>query len=641
MLANLSFEELSQIQVITVSKRPEPLADAPAAVRVVTGEDIQRSGATSLPEALRVVPGLNVAQINNSAWAIGARGFQWQYASKMLVMQDGRSLYSPMFGGVFWDQQDYLLEDIDRIEVVLGPGGSMWGANAVNGVINILTKSAKDTQGGLAYGGGGSEKLALAGGRYGWKLGDNTYGRVYLKYSATDDTRLATGDAGDDSLQIGQAGFRLDGELRERSQWTLQGDAYWGDEDYIVDQPSLTAPPTYVRRDANGTDVRGANVLGRWETTINPDSTVRLQVYYDFAQRSGAIADSRVNTVDFEAHHTWSGWARQQIDWGLGYRLVSDQTGDAWVTFSPRDFASQLVSGFVQDEVSLVPDKLELTGGVKLEHNDYTGFEPQPSVRLAWHPTPRHTVWAAWSRAVRTPTRLENHGQIDARVFPPGVFDASLPAVLRTLGSDAAVSERLDAWELGWRWQAGERLRVDLTGFCYQYDQLILVGSESPHVQVTPVTAVVLPGPYANGLNGESYGGEMAIQWRPLDDWLFRAAYSYVNIQLHAYQTDPFQYELDELATPQHTVGLMSRVNLTRSLDWDMVFRYVDRVPYYSIPDYFELDARLAWRPRSNVELALVGQNLLHAEHPEYRPAAVGRGAEIERGVYGKLTWRF
>lgn len=640
-LASLSFEQLSQIQVITVSKRAASLVDTPAVVRVITSEDIQRSGATSIPEALRDVPGLNVAQINNSAWAIGARGFPWQYASKMLVMIDGRSVYSPMFGGVFWDQQDYLLEDLDRIEVVLGPGSSIWGANAVNGVINILTKSAKDTQGGLVYAGGGNEKLALTGGRYGWKLGEDVYARVYLKYSALDDTRLITGGATGDSLQMGQGGFRLDGELNELAKWTLQGDGYRGHEKYLVDLPNLNAPPTYLSHDDRGTDVSGANVLGRWETTFSDDSILHLQAYYDYAQRESALINSRVQMVDFEAHHTWSGWERQKIDWGLGYRMVSDQTEDAWVTFSPQDSLTHLFSVFVQDEWSVVPDKLTLTAGLKVEHNDYTGFEPQPSARLSWRPVASQTVWGAWSRAVRTPTRVESFGQVDARVFPPGVLDATRPAVLRVGGNDTLRSEQLDAWELGWRWQASERLSFDLSVFYNQYNKLMLIGSQPPYVQPAPGPAVIIPSPYGNGLRGEAYGGEIAAQWQPLDHWQLRASYSGVSLQLHAYQPDPIQYEQDEKTTPHHTVGLQSRVNLTRNLDWDMAFRYVDSVPYYQIPGYCELDARLAWRLRPNLELSLTGQNLLQAKHLEYKPSLVGQGSVIPMGVYAKITWKF
>jgi iron complex outermembrane receptor protein len=644
-IADMNLAQLAQVKIVSASKREELLTEVPAAVRVVTSKDIARSGATSIPEALRDVPGLDVAQINGGDWAIGARGFQSQYATKLLVLMDGRSVYTPVYGGVNWTVQDYFLNDIDRIEVVLGPGGSIWGANAVNGVVNVIYKSAKDTQGGLFYGSGGSDKLGLAGGRYGWQVGDGTYARVYAKFTDVEGTLQPNGNSAGDSGETSQTGFRVDGGRQAGTSWTVEGDATRNEMGYHVPLPDLSAAPTYFVQDNRGIDSVDANLLGRWERAFNPDSTLRLQAYYDFVQRTWALTDTQTHTADLELHHTWSGWSRQQIDSGVGYRFVDTQAGTTPFVNFPENFSSHLVNGFVQDEFSLFEDVLSLTAGTKLEYTDEAGqarLEPQPSVRLTWHPAAKHTVWAAWSLAVRTPSEVELDSSGDVALYPPpSGFSSTLPTAVRLMGNAGVEPERLQAYELGWRWEPNRKISLDTSLFYYEYSDLISYGMDAPYMQTSPAMGIIIPSPSQNGVNGRSYGGEAAVQWRPFVGWELRASYSFLKILLHAYQPDPFDFAGDDYTSPEQTVSLSSAWRVARNVDFDTTLRFVDAVTYYSIPSYVELDARVAWRPSPNWEVALVGQNLLHDQHTEYKPALVGQATAVERGVYAKVTWKF
>jgi iron complex outermembrane recepter protein len=629
ILANLSFEQLSQIQIVSAAKHPQNASDAPAAVHVVTAQDIAESGATSIPEALRAVPGLDVAQINSQDWAIGARGFQSQFATKMLVLMDGRSVYSPVYGGVNWGAQDYFLDDLERIEVVLGPGGAIWGANAMNGVVNVISKSARDTQGDLLYGGGGNDKLVLAGERHGWKIDDDTFARVYLKYFQTDGTLLPNGAYPNNNGRSGQGGFRLDGQPDPTTQLTVQGDLFLSQNDYIVNLPNAASPTNYLRN-TSGIDQMGGNLLGRWEKTFNENSRLSLQGYYDYYARNWALNIENAHTADLELQHTWTGWRRQQINWGCDYRHVTTFSDPAWVRL-PGQYDSDLFSGFFQDEISLVENRLTLTAGAKLEHTAQSGFQPQPNVRLAWHPTENQTVWAAWSQAIRTPAEVEVNSQVDAKVIGPATF-------LQVTGNPGVDPETLNAWELGWRWEASKTLSFDASTFYYMYDSLISYGLGTPQ---TVAGVTYYPALAQNGLNGHSYGGEMGVQWKPLDRWRLRASYSRLRILLEAYKPDPLDFVGDEHTSPEQTINLDSAIKLAENLDFDTGLRFVDQIPYYSIGSYWEMDARLAWQPRKNLEVAVVGQNLLHAQHVEYHPALVGPTTAIERGVYAKITLKF
>lgn len=632
-LKRLSLEALLNLEVTSVSKRPEKLSETASAIQVVTGDDIRRSGAASIPEALRLADNLHVAQKGSHAWGISARGFNTDSANKLLVLMDGRSVYTPLFSGVFWDVQDYLLEDIDRIEVISGPGGALWGANAVNGVINIISKSAKDTQGVYLEGGGGTELRGFGGVRYGGTLTSNVYFRVYGKYFNRDEAVFPNGRDASDSWNMWRGGFRMDAEANWQNRFTLQGDIYAGDENLSAGGDSKPS---------------GGNLLGRWSHTFAPASEMTLQVYYDrshldlfvpanaFAPAGRLVEDLDTFDVDFQ-HHFGLG-EHNDVLWGLGYRFTHDKLENApGLAFVPPTLEHHLLSGFVQDEITLLPERLKFTIGTKLEHNDYTGFEFEPSARLSWTPTQRQALWAAVSRAVRAPSRIDR----DIRLPTPG----AAPVVENILvgGADFS-SETVLAYELGYRAQVGEKFTISLATFYNVYDDVRSTSLSPPD----PIFGLPFPLFYENNLEGESYGAELSVVYQLLDWWRLQGGYTLVisDLDVKAGRTD-FNNALNETADPRHQFSLRSSMDLPHNLELDARLRWVDSFRFNSsgvpdsVPSYFELDVRLAWRPNENWEFSIVGQNLLSPHHLEYVIASPNPRAEIERGVYGKLTWRY
>ena len=608
-LKQLSVEELMDIEVTSVSRRPEKVSETASAIQVITQEDIRRSGATSIPEALRLASNLEVAQVDSHQWAISARGFSNTAANKMLVMIDGRTVYTPLFAGVFWDVQDTLLEDLDRIEVISGPGATLWGANAVNGVINITTKQAKDTQGVLLLGGGGTELRDFGGARYGGALAPNLHFRVYGKYFDRDSTVFPTGQDAANDWHLGQGGFRLDWDASASTLLTLQGDLYDG----RIAQPGTNSDIT----------VDGGNVIGRWSHTFAEDSDLKLQVYYDRTHRRiPDVFAEDLDTYDVDFQHRFPLGERHDLVWGLGYRLIEDDVSNSPIlAFLPARVSRQWFSGFMQDEITLVKDRLHLTLGTKIEHNDYTGVEVQPSARLAWRLSQQQTVWAATSRAVRTPSR------IDRELFAPG----RPPFTFLTGGPDF-VSEELLAYELGYRIQPYQQISLSVAAFYNDYDNLRSV----ERVRPTAVFPLVI----ANGLKGESYGAELTADYRVTDWWRLRLGYTKLQIHLRAKpgSTDS-SHGSNESHDPHHQLSLRSSLDLPGQVEFDAAFRYVTDITNQSLPAYEELEVRLAWAPIPTLEFSLVGQNLLHAHHAEFGAPATRQ--EIERGMYGKVVWHF
>jgi iron complex outermembrane receptor protein len=609
-LKKLSLEELMDVDITSVSRRPEPLRQAPAAIQVITQEDMRRAGVTSIPEALRLADNLQVAQVNSQTWAITARGFSDTIANKLLVMMDGRNLYTPLFSGTFWDVQDYQMEDIDRIEVVSGPGGTVWGANAVNGVINIITKSAKDTQGLLISASGGNELHALGGIRYGGMLASNVYYRVYGKGFDRDSTVLGNGSDAQDAWRMGQGGFRIDWDAPGSNVLTMQGDGYGGDLESTVP--------------AN-TKVSGGNILGRWSHTISDDSDTTLQLYYDRTHRHIAplvfTEDFHTFDVDFQYHGKFAD--RHNLVVGTAYRYTHDllQNGPP-LSFLPPNLDRNLFSGFLQDEVML-RDDLFFTLGTKIEHNDYTGLEFEPGGRLAWDVTTNQLLWAAISRAVRMPSR------IDAELFAP-----SSPPFLIAGGPDF-VSETVIAYELGYRAQVLKTVSASISLFFNQYDDLRSVSTNSPFI-------------IQNDVEGDTYGSELAVTYQPVDFWRLRFGYTVLQEDL---RVEPGKADLNQArsqgADPQQQFSLTSTIDIPRGFELDTRLRWVDQREFFSsgafagtVPSYFELDVHLGWHVTKNLELAVVGQNLLHNHHPEFGAPGPTRN-EIERGLYGKVVFRF
>jgi len=627
-LKKLSVEELMDVEVTSVSRRPEKLSETASAIQVITGQDIQQSGAQSIPEALRLADNLQVAQKNSHDWSISARGFNTDLANKLLVLVDGRTVYTPLFSGVFWDMQDYPLEDVDRIEVISGPGGTLWGANAVNGVINVITRSARDTQGLYLDGGGGSHWEESFTARYGGTLAPDVSFRVYGRYFDANSEVLADGHHASDSWRQGRAGFRVDAQPSTQDELTMQGDYYNGSADQ-------TTP--------NDSQFSGGNVLGRWSRSLADDSDMSLQAYVENTRLSlgespllfapaGTFKDS-LDTYDVDFQYHFHAGRLQQIVWGLGYRYTHDVVTNALsLSFFPPVLNQSLYSGFVQDQIQLRPD-LFLTAGTKLEHNDYTGFEVEPSLRLHWNFTASQTLWSAVSRAVRTPSRIDH--------------DLAEPAPSTGLvileGNPDFRSETVIAYELGYRAQLSRDLSTSVAGFYNSYgDVRSTAASPTPTIPGLPFPLI-----FQNDLQGHTYGMELSANYQVLEGWRLHAGYTLLQESLHAKPgTVDFNNAHNETADPQQQLALRSELALGPRLALNTALRWVDSLlinngnNVATVPSYTELNARLGWRPTPRLELSISGENLLHAHHVEYGFPSPSR-IEIARSLFGRVQCRF
>lgn len=635
-LANLSLEELLNESVTSVSKRETKLSESPAAISVITQEDIRRSGLTSLPELLRTVPGLDVARVSASQWAISSRGFNNQFGNKLLVLIDGRAIYTPIFGGVFWNIQDVVLADVDRIEVIRGPGATLWGANAVNGVINITTMSAKKTQGTMVTTAVGTEEQPTSTIRHGGQLGTNLFYRAYVKYFNREGLVNPGGNAAPDDWNSVRGGLRLDWEPAPESQFTLQGDYYEVGAGAGVNQPSLTAPGGVFPASLEAHN-RGGNVLGRWTRTFSDTSALTLQAYADILKQDDGFESARQNTYDLELQHRFAPGANHEIIWGGGYRYTDvDMQGSFFATLTPARRQLQLFNFFAQDEITLVPDRLKLTLGSKFEHNDLTGFEFQPSARLLWLPDQKQTVWAAVSRAMRNPSLISRDGRVNLAAFP-----GAPPTVVSLFGNPNLESEELIAYELGYRIEPIKRLSLDLALFYQVYDKVVGLVPGTPGLEATPAPLhILVPQIFRNNLAGETYGAELAARWQVTDAWRLTGSYSWLRMQL---QPDPSVRQ----ESPQQQFQLRSDLDLPRHVGLHAAAYYVDQVVSLEgalrtpVPAYVRLDLGVTWRPTASLELGLWGQNLIDNQHPEYYGYKPAPRTEVPRSVVGTVTWKF
>jgi iron complex outermembrane recepter protein len=639
-LTGRSIEDLMNIEVTSVSKKEERLARTAAAIFVITAEDIRHSGANSIPALLRMVPGLDVAEINGSTWAISSRGFNDQIANKLLVLMDGRTVYSPLFNGVYWDVQEVPLEDIERIEVIRGPGAAVWGANAVSGVINIISKKASDTQGLLITGGGGTHDEAFGTAQYGGTLGPNTtYRGDSTNFNGNHLANLA-GQNGADSWDVLRGGFRVDSKFDTKNSLTVQGDGYSGSEGEIVTAvTSLALPQPQVSN--LRMDIGGWDILARWGRAISPTSQTTLQVYFDRTNRGDATYAEGRNTFDIDFHHHIAWGDRQDFVWGLGFRDTSDNIrGSFRFMFNPTAETQLLFSSFVQDEIAIVPGRLFLTLGARLEHNHFTGFDVQPSASIAWLANDRTTFWASISRAVGTPSR-ETDVRFNAGVFPgPGGL-----MLLESVFGTEQKNEDVLATEVGYRTQVSEDLSLDLTGFYDSYSNIISsdVGTASVEFNPAPVH-LVLPIFLGNQLYGEGHGAEMALNWKPVSRWSLSPGFSYLQLHMHktAASTDVTSISTVEGSSPREQAQVRSQVELTSRWDWDTSVYFVGRLPALQIPSYTHLDACLTWKARDGLSFSLVGQNLLQDHHLEFNgPDQTVQSSLVKRSVYAKVVWHF
>lgn len=651
-LMELSLEELMQIEITSVSRKAQKRTDAAAAVYVISNEDIRRSGVTSIPEALRMAPGVEVARVDSNKWAISSRGFNGRFAPKLLVLIDGRSVYTPTFSGVYWEVQDVMLEDVERIEVIRGPGASLWGSNAVNGIINIITKRAQDTRGGLFSFGGGTYEKRFGALRYGAQLGEGTYGRAYVKSFDRGSFDTVQGTSSHDSWQQYRGGFRVDREARSGESLTLQGDAYDGGLGQGTVLPYLSPP--YNRYTTGDARASGFNLLGRWSKVVDPASELSIQAYYDHTYRRDLFSTERRDTWDFDFQHRYRGWDRHDVLWGLAYRGTRPEFSNRFpVWFDRTHPVRQLAGGFLQDDITLIPDTLKFTVGAKLEYNQFTGMEGQPNVRLLWKPTRQHTFWGAISRAVRIPSLAETEGTLALATLAPGNSQNPqpfFPLVYALQGNPHFLAEVLWAYELGYRFVPASGISADIALFYNDYDRLRSI--EQAKVSLVDNSYLLAQVPFANNMRGETYGAEVALEWRPQPWWHLQANYSYLYMDLRVSSGSVNQSaEPIEGASPRHQVSLRSGFKPAASVDLDFWFRYVDRLPSAGFPDpaqsipipsYVTLDARLAWRPVQGLELSVTGQNLLDSRHQEYAQEVYPPlPTQVPRGVYASLSWQF
>jgi iron complex outermembrane receptor protein len=637
----LSPEQLFDATVILTSRSEGSVWESAAASYVLTNADIARSGATTLPEALRLVPGVQVARINASGWAISIRGFNNALANKLLVLIDGREVYDPLFSGVYWDIQDTALEDIERIEVVRGPGASLWGANAVNGVINIVTKKASDTQGALVSVAAGDMERGILTARIGGAVGDAVQWRIYGKYfDRAGQTALAGGDANDE-WRGWRSGFRLDAAPGWRDTVTLEGEVYRSDAGQLRTVPQLVPPMTTVMNE----DVvaEGANALGRWTHDFENEARLTTQLGLDAATRDQlTLRDERV-TVDLDTQYEFPTFGAHDIVAGARYRNTNAEfTATPIISTSHAARRDELVSGFVQDEIELVPDRWRLTLGAKIEHNDYTGVEAQPNVRLQWFDEETQTAWASIARAVRTPTALEHEFTALLAVIPPGAPPLlPIPVTIELQPNPAFESEEVVAYEAGYRRRWTDSLEMDVSAFFNDYEGLGTSSAQAPAIVLTPPAHAVLGVLLTNMTAAEAYGVETVLNWRATDDLLFSANYSFLDLELHGPPPgQAFDAEAGEGRAPRNQASVRAQWDASDRLAIDGALHYVDALPNYAIDSHVRFDARLGWGLTDTLEVELVGQDLFDESHREFGAMNEVNATLIERSIFGRLTWR-
>ncbi len=660
-LKELSVEELLEIKVTSASKKSEPLSGTGAAVTVITGDDIRHSGARALPDVLRMAPGIQVGRVDSHQWAVSARGFNDTFAQSLLVLMDGRSVYTPLFSGTLWAAQDTVLEDLDRIEVIRGPGGTLWGANAVNGVINIVTKTADETQGWLFDGGGGMQPEGFTSVRYGGRLGESTYFRIYGKYDLWDDLDQVGGAPGHDGWWKGQGGLRLDSRPTETDLITFQGDGFGLRGDGMFSsmvRPQFQVPPPatgYASARPGSWEQDGGNVVGRWTHEFSDDSELATQLYYDRSRFDTPLVSEIRNTYDLDLRYRFLLAERQEIVVGGGMRSSDSRLEDSpELVLTRHSRSDQTGNLFAQDEITLLPDRLKVTVGSKVEHNDYTGFEFEPGGRLTWTPLDRHTFWGSVSRAVRVPTQIEHDSRVNLTVLPASPPVVPLPAIVALQGDPSFRSGNVVAYELGYRVQPAPGLSIDAAMFINHYDDL---RASRGYVDFSAAPNYLQGiGVIDNGAWGKTYGWELAVTWQAATWWRLHAQYTFLEADLET-RPDPLSQLptlRSSISSPSHQAGLRSNMVLVRDLELDLWLRYVGeldkagaKIPGLSIagssiPDYATLDVRLAWRARPNLELSVVGQNLLETAHREFNPTFIStQFSEVGRTAYGRVTWHF
>ncbi len=668
-LITLSLTELLDTEVTSVAKKMQKISESAAAISVITQEDIRRSTATTLPDLLRLATGLQVGQVNGHTWSISARGFNDVYAAKLLVLIDGRSVYMPDFSGVMWDMQDMVLEDIERIEVIRGPGGTVWGSNAVNGVINVITKHSKDTVGTLISAGAGTVDKAFGSLRHGIALDEHSYLRVYAKELLQGAFESSTAlqekwfttqppkDKGDanDAWRVRRAGIRLDSDSSGSTHWMFQA------EGSHLEKSNYG----FFTRDANTQVAHGGHILGSVQHTISETSDFFAQAYYDYTQRDFNLVAVRNDTFDFDFHQRWQFSPQHEFTWGGGYRAIlgnsdskNTQAFQQLPSFNyPTAFLhSKILNLFLQDEISLRPD-LKLTLGNKLERNDATGWENQPNIRMIWTANPQHSFWSAISRSVRTPARTERDLALLYAIgiqYPiaPGL---SVPLVNPVSGTPDIRSEKQVSYELGWRFHPNKQLSFDTAAFFNHYDDLISLAFSAPTFNPA-IPALMMPITFKNMGSANTTGIELNADWQVSPQWRLHAGYSYLHSVASVFKDATVAPESSSRFmmgwNAPHQLNLRSHWNFAPRWQWDVNARWMSRINIptdetlsqaNSINAYFTVDSRLSWQLNKQVELSLVGKNLFSKQHLDFITlrASDFLNTEVPRSAYFQVRWEF
>jgi iron complex outermembrane recepter protein len=641
-LTALQIEDLMNVDVTSASKKEQKLSKVPAAIFVITKEDIRRSGATDIPDLLRMVPGLDVAQVNPGVWAISARGFNGQYATTLLVLIDGRTVYTPIFSGVYWDAQDVPLESIERIEIIRGPGAAIWGANAVNGVINVTTSSARDTQNGIAAVTAGTLEHGSGMLRYGGSIGNYGAYRVFADSFQAGHFLTPDHQNAEDDWYRFHGGFRVDTNLSTRDSLTIEGEAIRGNEgEWATTFVSLLPPSnaTVNLRDR----FSGWDVLARWKRTNASGSESSLQIYFDRSNRGDSTYGLGLNTLDLDFQHQQAWGSRQDLVWGLGYRVSSDHTAITnRFSFTPQDLTTQIFSAFVQDQIAVLPDRLYLTLGTRAEHEYYNGFNLQPTARVTWTPDSRSMLWAAVSGAQGTPSRANTSIRYNYGAYPG---PDNLAVLVSLFGNFQLLNTSLTATEAGLRTQVSDKISFDSTIFFNHYHHLVSEVYAPPVLETSPLPAHLLEPIYlANQVYGETHGIELFASLKLADRWTISPGYAFLTMHLHrdADSNDTNTVPQTEGGFPGQQAQLRSNVNLAWHWQWTTSVYFVGRLPAAGIPSYTRLDTNLAWQPSEKIALVFGGQDLARDLHQEYSgPDLTVLPSLVPRSAYARLTWHF
>ena len=646
----LSLDELLDLEVISAAKVPEKVTDTPAAIFVITQEDLRRNGVQTIPEALRMVPGMHVYQIDANKWAVSARGSASRFANKMLVMIDGRTVYSPLFSGVFWDVQDVMLEDIDRIEVIRGPGGTLWGANAVNGVINIISKDSADTQGGLVALQAETSESGEISTRYGGWLNDRISYRLYGKYFNRGNFEMPSGEDANDEYHSARGGFRMDMNVTASNKMTIQGDLYGGESGETVRY--ITPFPPFNNLESTDAPVSGGNVLGRWTRTFSKKSEIIFQAYYDRANRDEFFVDEAIDTADLDFQHRLNMTGGLEVLWGLGYRYTKSDMGGKIIvpeiisySADPQVSYDNLFSGFLQGRIPIAGEKGELTLGTKLEHNDYTGFEWQPSARIMWNLNADHSLWAAVSRSVRTPSRTEHDATVNAGgvLLPPEL--GGFLSFVSLIGNDEIESETVYSYEAGYRGRLSKRLFFDLSIYYNKYTDLVAGDQMSmPQFHQSALGGyVTIPFLINNAMDGETYGTELSCGWSVTDWWRLTGGFTWFQYNaLNEGNSKDARMGFEEDDNADHLISLVSYMDMPNNFEINMSLYFIDALYGLDIDSRIRFDLNMGWHPTDSLTLSVGARNLFQDNQQEYSDTMDGiLASDIPQTFYTKLTLTF